>query len=55
MPIGKCRQVMPNGSILIFDSYALALAALGPGRQFRYSQTNTDGVPSPGNSVIGLT
>ena len=39
----------------VFNSRSEATEALGEGRQFRYAEANTDGVPSPNNSVIGIT
>ena len=38
-----------------FSSIALATSTLGVGVKFRYSQTNSDGVPSPSGSSIGIT
>lgn len=39
----------------VFDSMVEALTALGPNQLFRFSTGNFDGVPSPSNSVIGVT
>mgnify|MGYP000241720320 CR=1 FL=1 len=38
-----------------FSSIEEATAALGVDREFLWSQTNLDGVPSPRGSQIGLT
>ena len=42
-------------NIPIFGTYAAAFSALGTGKKFRYSTTNTEGVPSPNNSTLAYT
>ena len=39
----------------IYPTLAAATLALGVGKQFRWSQGNTAGVPSPNNATIGVT
>lgn len=42
-------------SVQTFDSYDLALSALGGNKFFRWSEKNLDGIPSIGGAQIGLT
>lgn len=52
---GNNYELEVDQNIPIFGTYAAAFAALGAGRKFRYSTTNTEGVPSPNNSTLAFT
>lgn len=41
--------------ITVFNSITAATAGLGVNKLFAYSEQNLDGVPSPNNSMIGVT
>lgn len=52
---GNDYEIEVDVNLPIFATYALAFAALGAGKKFRYSTTNTEGVPSPNNSTLAYT
>ncbi len=52
---GKLISIQMPEDLQIFDSLTDAENALGPYKFFLYSENNSDGVVSPGNSVIGVT
>lgn len=52
---GNNYELEVDQSIPIFNTYTAAFAALGPNKKFRYSTTNTEGVPSPNNSTLAFT
>lgn len=52
---GNNYELEIDQNIPIFSTYAAAFAALGAGKKFRYSTTNTEGVPSPNNSTLAFT
>jgi hypothetical protein len=39
----------------VFDSLEEAFQTLGPDKKFYWSESNFDGVPSPNNSLVGIT
>jgi len=52
---GNDYEIEVDVNLPIFATYAIAFAALGAGKKFRYSTTNTEGVPSPNNSTLAFT
>lgn len=54
-PVQINNEDIDLSAIPAFRSHGLAFAALGPNRRFRYTQDNTDGVPSPNSSNHAIT
>ena len=51
----KLDKVQLPEDLQVFESLNDARKALGDYKVFLYSETNSDGVVSPGNSVMGVT
>ena len=52
---GNNYELEVDVNLPVFSTYTAAFAALGAGKKFRYSTTNTEGVPSPNNSTLAYT
>jgi len=52
---GNNYELEVDVNLPVFSTYTAAFAALGAGKKFRYSTTNTEGVPSPNNSTLAFT
>lgn len=54
-PVQINNEDIDLSTIPAYRSHSLAFAALGANRRFRYTQDNTDGVPSPNSSLHAIT
>jgi hypothetical protein len=52
---GLVLKFIEGNNFEIFDSIETAYQTLGPNKRFYWSEGNFDGMPSPNNSLVGVT